>query len=219
MALPNDSVQKLQDGSGTLIATQLVGTKEYEVDMVAGPAGHILGSRESYLVLATPSVSGAANFVWFDMFNAAGSGKTIELHGVWFNSNLDVAAAAALGYRFDFFRTTTSGSGGNVFASATLPRSLSRIDAVTGNLPSQITMRDRPTGAAAVSTFIGQTFYFSEEAATSQSYVVQFQNALRYSVYTDMADLPVPAGSGFKIVQGPVLTIGLIGYRIAFSVY
>jgi hypothetical protein len=219
MALPNDSILKAPDGSGALVSTELVSGKEYEVDMKAGDAGHLFGTRDSYLVLAVPSVSGVAGQVWFDIFNGVGSGKTLEIHGIWFNSNLDLAAAATVAYKLNFFRTSTSGSGGNLYASATLPRSVSRINAVVGSLPAQVTMRDRPTGGAATSLFIGQSFYFSEETSTSFSYTTQFFNALRYAQYEDMADLKIPSGTGLKIEQGTVTTLGLLGYRVAFSIY
>lgn len=221
MSLANDSILKQPDGAGKTLATELVGGKEHEVIMTAGPAGHVLGTRDSYLVVQTGTTVGAANKFWFDLFNAAGSGLAIEIHGIWFNTNMDVATAATLGYSMSFFRTTSVGTGGNAFTeNAGVVRSVSRIDPGSPALPAQITMRDQPTTVTGIGVFIGQTYVFPEESSTAMQYESQFRNSLRYAQTEDMADLEIPQGSGLLIRQSAVASnIGFLGYRIAFTAH
>jgi hypothetical protein len=221
MALPNDSFQRTPDGSGALIATHLVGTKEYPVVMEAGPAGHIFGTRDSFLVIG-PATGGSAvgtNKVHFDLWN--GSSSTMDVHGIWCMNDMDVGVTGVVAVRIDLFRTSAEGTTGTALTfdtASTATRTI--IPIVPGtSLPAGITAREAPGGGATSSLFIGEWYIMPEEGATSQGYYTQFQNGLRYAGLEDMSDLVVPAGTGIKIVQGPVASVGRVGYRVAFTTY
>jgi len=82
MTQANDSIL-VTPGSGATVATHNPGDgKEYQVVMVAGDKGHIHGSKPSYLLWIPPQAA-AASKIYFDLYNATGSGKTIEVNGIW----------------------------------------------------------------------------------------------------------------------------------------
>lgn len=221
MSLANDSFTRTPDGSGTPIATHLVDSKEYPVVMQAGPQGHILGTRDSFYVIG-PATGGSAvgvNKVHFDLWN--GSSSTMEVHGIWITNDLDVAVAGVVAVRIDVFRTSSEGTGGTTLTyntASTATRTM--IPIVPGtSLPSGITAREAPTGAATVTLFIAQAYSMPEETATSQGYMTQYMNMIRYAQAEDMSDLVVPASTGIKFIQGPVASVGRVGYRVAFTTY
>jgi len=96
--LANDSVL-VTPGSGATIATHLIGGKEYQAVVLADDAGHIHGSLETYYY-ATPTVAVGASKLYFDLFNATGSGKVIDVRGIWIIPATDVALTGALGVRY-----------------------------------------------------------------------------------------------------------------------
>src|SRR3990167_4047793 len=144
MAQANDSVT-VTPGVGATIASHLVGGKEHQVVMLADSDGQIHGSLASYTYM-TPAVAVGASKLYFDLFNAVGSGKIIDVRGIWAIPKTDVALTGALGIRLDLYRTSAIGTGGTAAAykSATP-------DAAGGNInphhtanaapPAQVTAR------------------------------------------------------------------------------
>src|SRR6266498_348204 len=69
MTLPNDSIS-VTAGSGQIVATHLVSSKEYEVVMPAYSDGHIVGSKAKYAYTLPSQQTGfSANTVHWDLFN------------------------------------------------------------------------------------------------------------------------------------------------------
>jgi hypothetical protein len=224
VTLPTSSIP-ITAGAGTVTAAHLLGGKYYGTPMRAGDRGHIIGTRPSFLVII-PSVAGtapAANKVHWDLFNATGSGVTLEVHGIYAGFNSDVAIAQALGIRLDLFRTTDIGSGGATVGteSTTAINTFSAIDpADVGTKPAGVTCRVAPTGGATTGAWMGQTYLTTEEVSTNYSYYSQFQNIVRYEQMDDMRQLTLPEDSGIKLVQGPVnITAGQLNFRIVFTWY
>lgn len=222
MALPTSTIP-ITSGAGTITAAELVSSKYYGTPMLAGPAGHVLGTRPSFIIIVPP-VAGTvatANKVHFDMFNAAGSGNTVEVHGIYANINTDVAMAQALGLRLDIFRTSTVGTGGTAIGNeqTSVTNTISAIDpADVGGLPAQITARVAPTGGATIQAFIGQTYLTTEEVSTNFNYFTQWQNLVRYEQMEDVDNLTLPEGYGLKIIQGPVVVSSPnLGFRVVFT--
>ena len=219
MAQANDSVL-VTPGTGATIATHLVGGKEHQVVMLADSDGHVHGSLASYL-WATPLAAVGADKVYADLFNAAGSGKIVDVRGVWAIPKTDVAVAGALGVRLDLYRTSAVGTGGTgaAFKSATRDVAGGNIcpfDTNNAALPAQITARHLPTGGATISEWLFPTYSLGEETATSQAYMSQYQNLI--PMLRIGQKLSLREGQGLLVKQGAVVATGNIHLLIVFTV-
>src|SRR3990167_1642017 len=114
MAQANDSIL-VTPGAGATVATHLVGSKEHQVVMQADSDGHLLGSLATYYYM-TPAAAVGASKLYFDLFNASGSGKVIDVRGLWVIPKTDVDVTGALGVRIDLYRTSAIGTGGTAAA-------------------------------------------------------------------------------------------------------
>lgn len=204
MTLANDSIL-VSPGSGATVATHLVGSKEHQVVILAGPDGHIIGSTEKYKLYQQPRVTTAAAKDFFDLFNAAGSGKKIRLWGLY--PILQVTAANAL-FSFHFASLVTSavGTGGteHTYKSATVPLTAGAVDItplVTGNanLPAQITARSLPTGGATVAYHMFDFFLYMEELNNHS--LIQYQNLVPIIGTREADSIDLVEGEGMKVRQ------------------
>lgn len=219
MALPNSSIA-INTGAGTNLAAETVGGKLYQAFMPAGPAGHILGTRDSYIALGFANSVVGANKNHYSFWN--GTGLNIAVHGIWINNDFAVAVSGLVATRIDLFRISTDFATGTLFAAeaTTATESISRIDPGGAAVPSGLNIRKGPGGAGGtVGSFIGQAYFMPEEGITSIGYLTQWQNMVRYFGMDDVKDLVIPDGAGFKIQQGPVASVGQVGVRIVFTTY
>lgn len=218
MTLPTSSIV-ITAGSGTNLAAQTVSSKLYQVMMLAGPQGHIRGTRDSYIAVAFANSAVGVSKVHYDLWN--GSSNTIEVHGIWINNDFAVGIAGTVALRIDAFRTTAVGTGGTAFTfeNTSATESITRIDPNGATLPAGISMRKAPTGGATSGAFIGQAYFQQEEGVTSIGYLTQWQNMVRYAGMDDVKELVIPPSSGLKLVQGPVAAVGQVGMRMVFTVY
>ena len=81
MAQANDSVL-VTPGAGATIATHAIGGKEHQAVVQVDGDGQILGTIATYLY-STPAVAVGASKLYLDLFNASGSGKVIDVRGIW----------------------------------------------------------------------------------------------------------------------------------------
>ena len=219
MTQANDSVL-VTPGSGATIATHLVGGKEHQVVMLADADGQVHGSLESYLY-ATPAAAVGASKLYFDLFNASGSGKKIDVRGVWVIPKTDVAVTGALGIRVDLYRTSAVGTGGTaaVYRSATpdvAGGNICPLDTTNAALPAQITARHLLTAGATIDDWLFPTYSLGEETATSQAYMSQYQNLL--PALSVGQKLTLREGEGLLAKQGTVAATGSIGFLAVFTV-
>lgn len=219
MSQANDSIL-VTPGSGATVATELIGGKEHQVVIQADNSGHLLGSLPSYMY-ATPSAPVGASKLYFDLFNAAGSGRVIDVRGVWAIPDTDVAVAGAVAIRVDLYRTSAVGTGGTAAAykSATVDvggGNITPFDTANAALPAQITARWLPTGGATISEWLLPTYALGEEASTSQAYMTQYQNLL--PALTFGQKLALREGQGLLMKQFTVASVGNIGFLVAFTV-
>lgn len=219
MTISNDSIA-VTPGSGVSVATHLIGGKEHQVTVQADASGHLHGTLPSYLY-STPAAAAGASKLYFDLFNAVGSGKVIDIRGIWIVPKTDVAVVGAVAVRIDLYRTSAVGTGGSV-ASYKSPTpdvaggNISPMDALNSALPAQITARWLPTAGATISEWLIATYTLGEEASTSQAYMSQYQNILpNLSVGQKFA---LNEGQGILLKQGTVASIGNIGFLVAFTV-
>lgn len=218
-ALANDSVL-VTPGAGATIATHLVSAKEYQVVMLADAQGQVHGSLDSYM-WATPLATVGADKLYADLFNATGSGKLIDIRGVWAIPKTDVVVAGALGIRLDLYRTSAVGTGGTAAAYRSATRdvaggNINPFDTNNAALPVQITARHLPTGGATIDDWLFPTYSLGEEAATSQAYMSQYQNLI--PVLTVGQKLVLRETQGLLVKQGAVAATGNIHLLIVFTV-
>src|SRR5688572_28492519 len=100
MTLPGSSATS---ADSSVIATHTVGGKEYQVIMVADDSGHIAQTLPSYSFYIKGQ-AGGANKDHFDLFNASGSAKVIEIRGLWVAPSLIAAVTGTVSPDFDFSR-------------------------------------------------------------------------------------------------------------------
>lgn len=218
MTQANDSIL-VTPGSGATVATHNPGDgKEYQVVMVAGDGGHIHGTKPSYL-LNIPPQAAAANKIFLDLFNAAGSGKVIEINGIWAVVKTDVAVTGTLGVELQTSRTSAVGTGGTAATyngTSFAAPSIAPKDTNNPSLPAQITARAVPTGGATIAACWWQKYVFTEETNVS-SQVAQFFNLVPAQT-TEFQSLTLREGQGLRVNQGTVASVGSIGFLIDFSV-
>jgi len=218
MSQANDSIL-VTPGSGTAIATELINGKEHQVVIQSDNSGHLLGSLPTYYY-ATPAAATGASKLYLDLFNAAASGKVIDVRGVWAIPKTDVAVVGALGIRLDLYRTSAVGTGGtvNAYKSGTIDiagGNITPLDTSNAALPAQITARHLPTGGATISEWLFPSYALGEEASTSQAYMTQYQNLL--PVLTFGQKLALREGQGLLVKQGTIAATGNISFLVAFT--
>lgn len=195
MALPNNSASS---ADGSALATHLLGGKEYQVVMVADDSGHIAQTLPSYSFFIKAQ-AGAANKDHFDLFNAAGSGKIIEIRGLWVAPSLIAGVTGTLSPDFDFIRTSAVGTGGAglPYKSATFPN-ISPMDTGNAALPAQVTMRAAPTGGATAAEALFSQ-YITQEETQAGSQLAQWNNVLPETAVGQRYSFQ--EGQGFKLRQ------------------
>ena len=195
MTLPSASAAS---SDGSVIATHTISGKEYQVVMVADESGHLVQTLPSYSFYIKAQ-AGAANKDHFDLFNASGSGKIIEIRGLWIAPSLIVAVTGTLSPDFDFIRTSAVGTGGTTisYKAATFP-SISPMDTLNANLPAQVTMRAAPTGGATASEALFSQ-YITQEETQAGSQLAQWFNVLPETAVGQRYSLQ--EGQGFKLRQ------------------
>ena len=218
MTLANDSIL-VTPGSGATVATHAVSSKEHQVVIQADASGHLLGSLETYFY-QTPAAAVGANKLYFDLFNASGSGKIIAVRGIWIIPKTDVALVGALGIRIDLYRTSAVGTGGTAhsYKSATpdvAGGNISPSDTTNAALPAQVTARWLPTGGATISEWMVTSYVAGEETATSTAYLAQYQNILPNLNWGQK--LALREGQGILMQQGAVAATGNLSFLVAFT--
>lgn len=219
MTQANDSIL-VTPGSGAPVATHLINGKEHQAFVQVDESGHVLGSLPTYFY-ATPAAAVGASKLYFDLFNASGSGKILDIRGIWIIPKTDVAVVGALGVRIDLYRTSAVGTGGTAhsYKSATPDvggGNICPVDTSNAALAAQITARWLPTGGATISEWLLPTYSLGEETATSMAYISQYQNILPNLTWGQK--LALREGQGILAKQGTVAATGSIGFLVAFTV-
>lgn len=216
MAQANDSIT-VTPGSGATVATHNPGDgKEYQVVMIADSGGELEGSKPRYRFISTSSTVGA-NKVHCDIFNGAGSGVVMKVLSVFAYPDFDTAVTGTLAVELALTRTTSVGTGGtaatNEGTSITAP-AIAKFDTDFINLPAQITARLAPAGGATAGAYMGSRWMFTEEtnAGTAVAGAVGVE-----LVRNNGADVIVREGSGLRVVQGTVASVGAVAIEINFE--
>ncbi|HXH52540.1 MAG TPA: hypothetical protein VNH53_03800 [Sphingomicrobium sp.] len=200
-------------GDGSPIATHLVDGKELPLVIVADESGHIQQTLPSYSFFLKAQ-AGAANKDHFDLFNASGSGKLLELRGLWAMPSLIAAVTGTISPDFDFIRTSAVGTGGSAvgYKQTSFP-SISPMDTANDNLPSQVTMRQGPTGGATPAEALF-TAYVTQEETQAGGQLMQWFNLLPETAMGQR--YAAREGQGFKLRQ---ITAGVAQNFSFFGVF
>lgn len=208
MSYANDSIT-VTPGSGATIATNLAQGKEHQVVNIAGARGHIWGSADCFIVDSQLSANvAAARTTHFDLFNASGSGVTLEIHGVFIMPSL--TAVTGVGLTWELIRTSAVGTGGST-------RTPVPLDSTNASLPAQITARSKPTGGATTNVVLTYMQSSSEETSPYAG-MASILNHLTFAASADVQSLTLNPGEGIKIDQTLSSAVGTTNIRISFSV-
>ena len=216
MSQANDSVT-VTPGAGATIATHLAGGKEHQVVMVADSSGHIEGSAETWL-LWIPTSATAASKRWFDLFNATGSGKIIDVRGIW-AVPLGAVVTGTYFIPCDFFRVSTVGTGGTAATSSSIVGTtpgFAPMDTSNTALPAGITARAIPTGGSTVTNHLWRGYVPTEEtnAATYMSAVMNLIPAGEFR-----QPLTLRESQGLLVQEDATATpVGSMGWLVQFTV-
>ena len=161
--------------------------------------------RVGYWSLFVPSQAVGAATVFLDIWN--GSERSITLSSLTAVKDGAVAVSGVVAAQLFLTRTTAEGTGGTAATSegtSTSAATIARLQ--TFALPTGITARKTPTGGATAGAVIAERQVFTEET-----------NAADYEPIEFLAcGLVVPAGTGIRVVQGSVASVGSIGFGAAF---
>jgi hypothetical protein len=164
--------------------------------------------------LYVPAGASGANKDFFDVWNVAGSGVNIELLSVRPVVSGSVAVTASnLAVDLYLMRTTAVGTGGTAatYESATITEmTFSSFFSAPLNA-SVISGRLAPGGGATGGAILEFDSMLTEETADGS-----------YAVRPDMVDsrfggIMVRPGSGFKVRQGSVASVGNIAFNVLFK--
>lgn len=214
MTISNDSIT-VTPGTGATVATHLIGGKEHQMTCDVDEYGHITGTAPAYILFA-PSQAAGANKVYFDLFNASGSGVTLRVKSVEVVKNGSVAVTGTLSVQLFLTRTTAVGTGGTAATAEgttfTAP-SINKMNPANASLPAGVTARSAPAGGATAGAVIGETHMYTEETAAASYQYIDFLIAEA----ADIQPLFVPENTGIRVVQGTVASVGNIGFNVIFE--
>lgn len=165
-----------------------------------------------YKLFVAKSPTGA-NEVYWDLFNASGSGYTIAVQSVKPIVSGAVAVTGVLGV--DLFLTFTSaiGTGGTAATRSGTSLTAATFGALNphaGDLPADITARRLPTGGATAGNVINMLEVFTEET-NSATYLEKDFLAPGHN------EVIVPEGFGLRVAQGAVASVGNIAFMVNFG--
>lgn len=214
MTISNDSIL-VTPGSGATVATHTINSKEHQATVDVDEYGHITGTAPAYIGFIPAQAAGASK-VYFDLFNATGSGVMLRVKSVEVIKDGSVAVTGALSIKLYLTRTTAIGTGGTAAttesASLTAP-GLNKMNPANANLPAGVTLRSAPTGGATAGSVIGEVHVFPEETSASSYEYIDFLIAEA----ADIQPLFVPENTGIRVVQGSVASVGNTGFNIIFE--
>lgn len=165
--------------------------------------------------LFVPAQAVGASLVYFDFFNNAPA--NIEVVSLLPIVSGAVAVVGVVGVDLNLTRTTAIGTGGTAATAEGTSVTAASICAVdcTQKIDSSITARITPTGGGTAGAVLGWRCVFTEETA-SASYVVPPD--LARNGY-ELPGVTVFQGTGLRVIQGSVASVGNIGFDMLFKVY
>jgi hypothetical protein len=167
--------------------------------------------------LYIPKQAVGADLVYFDLFNASGSGSLLYLLSVQPVVSGAVAVTGVVGVDLHLTRTSAVGTGGTAATREGTDKTAATICALDNSQAchASVTARLTPTGGATAGALLGYGSVFTEET-----------NGGTYTIPADLAkardNLPtivIPEGGGIRVIQGAVASVGNIGFEAIFTVW
>lgn len=168
--------------------------------------------------LIIPKQAAGASLVYFDLFNAAGSCCRLEVLSVLPIVSGAVAVVGTLAVDLFLTRTTSVGTGGTAATQGgtSLTAAMFSPHDWEGAHDPNITARLTPTGGAAAGDVLAFRSVFTEE--TSQAAYVPQWDMVRGND-PSLPGILVKEGTGIRVVQGAVASVGNIGFDVLFKVH
>lgn len=180
------------------------------------PVYPVYKSTQEAYSLFVPSQAVGSNKVYFDLFNATGTGKVMRVHSVRAFIDTDTGVTGTVGVELILTRTTAVGTGGTAHTengTSTTAIAISELDSNNAALPAGVTARAAPAGGATGGAVICNQWVFTEETnAGSQFGPREFLHQLE-----SVQKLVVRENSGIRVLQGTVASVGNIGFNVLFT--
>lgn len=169
--------------------------------------------------LFVPAQAVGASLVYFDLFNAGASKRLFQVLSVIPVVSGAVAVVGTVAVDLFLTRTTAVGTGGTVNTFSGTSLTACTISAYDNSQPlfgtSEVSARLTPTGGATAGAVLSWRSVFTEE--TNAGAYTQVGDMVRYWGSAD-PPLLVPAGTGIRVVQGAVASVGNIGFDVLFQI-
>lgn len=158
MSQPTDSIL-VTPGAGAQVGTHTPSgmSSELQTMVVADYEGHIVGTRPTWC-MQSGFIALAANKLFFDLFNATGSGKILQVLAIALQKDMSTQTGVAI--QFDLHKTTSVGTGGTGITPV-------KLDSGNAALSGSVTARFAASGGAALGDKLISRFYHSEETNTA----------------------------------------------------
>lgn len=199
----NDSVL-VTPGSGATVATQLANGKEHQVVMLAASSGHIYDTLPTYYYWS-PYDAGAQNEIVIDLFNGAGSGKTVRVKRLFLQHNM--AAITGVGHLFDVDLTSAVGTGGTAVTGRPA-------DPANAAIPAQITCRHAATGGATKDFTLFGVAVDPEETRPGAALMAMINWVPEGP---SIQEIVLPEGDGVRMIQITASTVGVWGVLLVVT--
>lgn len=167
--------------------------------------------------LFVPAQAVGANLVYFDLHNAGSTGYDVSVLSVVPIVSGSTAVVGTLGVDLFLTRTTAIGTGGTAATFEGTSLTAATFSALNNDQPLVsslgITARLTPSGGATAGAVLAWTTVFTEE--TTMSY------AAKDMIKRDNADtgaVPLKSGTGIRVVQGAVASVGNIGFDVLLRI-
>jgi hypothetical protein len=163
--------------------------------------------------LFVPAQAVGASLVYFDFWNTATSGySNLKINCLMPIVSGAVAVTGAVAVDLFLTRTSAVGTGGTAATAegtSLTAATFSSFDCGSPIALAQISARLTPTGGATAGAVLAYRSLFSEET-NAGTYT-------RVDLVNGSGPLIVPPGTGIRVVQGGVASVGNIGFDMSFS--
>jgi len=227
--MADNTILNLGSGGDTIATDDISGVKYQRIKLIHGADGVNDGdvsetnpypvtlqhNHQAYRIFI-PSQAVGSNKVYFDFFNATGSGKIVKLKSVRPIKNGSVAVTGNLSIQMFLTRTTAVGTGGTAATlegTSLTAMTITDFDLNNAALPAQITARLTPTGGATAGAVIAERHIFPEETNGATYEAQDFM----FDVGVDIQDFVIRENTGIRVVQGSVASVGNIGFDVIFE--
>lgn len=167
--------------------------------------------------LFIPAQAVGASLVYFDLWNTATSTYgTLKIHSILPIVSGAVAVTGVVAVDVFLTRTSAVGTGGTpatAEGTSLTAATFSSFDCGAPIALAQISARLTPSGGATAGAVLSYRSLFTEETNSAAYALSDLVNPPAQS----FAYVPVAPGTGIRVVQGSVASVGNIGFDILFS--